>query len=583
MRISPRDVVVGDWTREVVPEHVARIADSFEQGGQVEPIVVGPDNHLISGRHRLEAALSLGLNEIEAVVLDVDGIDRELATIAAALIQQKHTVIEQGELFAREARLLELRGQRALIGRPRSQDDTEETITVYTTEELAKRHGLSKPSYLRRMRIATVDPDVIPFLKKSPIADEQNDLLRFTRLTYNEQLNVAEAFAADDGPKTLAEARRVIREAERMDRRSTAAVSAERTVQPGPGLASRRTDHTPFPSPDQQSFDVIRDDAREFVRSDGRQVHCVVTSPPRYGVKTPGDSQYEIGRETTPQKYIDSLCDVFGDIALHPLGSLWVNLRDKRDGRALDCIPERFVVAMEDRGWKLLDRVVWAKSALMIDGTTHGEAVTDTADWRLNGNGWEHVFRFSRTDHPWSDPCAIRIASQGRNGARYLPPERMILPTGLDGRIPPDVWLFGSDRSGAADLAPMPEIVGEIPIVLTCPLWVNPDGSLPQRLTERVESVPGEPEPFGWTAVADGAEPGIVFDPFAGSGSTGVVALRTGRSFIGCELYDQNCQTASKRLASTHRRLSGDELETESFVPIDQLADGDEVEIALAG
>jgi hypothetical protein len=40
----------------------------------------------------------------------------------------------------------------------------------------------------------------------------------------------------------------------------------------------------------------------------------------------------------------------------------------------------------------------------------------------------------------------------------------------------------------------------------------------------------------------------VVCDPFAGSGSTGVAALRTGRVFIGCELDPEHARKAAERL-----------------------------------
>lgn len=43
---------------------------------------------------------------------------------------------------------------------------------------------------------------------------------------------------------------------------------------------------------------------------------------------------------------------------------------------------------------------------------------------------------------------------------------------------------------------------------------------------------------------------GVVLDPFAGSGSTGVAALRSGRGFVGYELTDRYSQVARKRLAA---------------------------------
>ena len=43
----------------------------------------------------------------------------------------------------------------------------------------------------------------------------------------------------------------------------------------------------------------------------------------------------------------------------------------------------------------------------------------------------------------------------------------------------------------------------------------------------------------------------VVFDPFAGSSTTGVAAIRTGRAFVGCELEDDFLSLSKKRLIAT--------------------------------
>jgi site-specific DNA-methyltransferase (cytosine-N4-specific) len=50
--------------------------------------------------------------------------------------------------------------------------------------------------------------------------------------------------------------------------------------------------------------------------------------------------------------------------------------------------------------------------------------------------------------------------------------------------------------------------------------------------------------------VLAGSAPGdLVLDPFAGSGTVGVVTLRHGRRFIGCELNPAYVELARKRIA----------------------------------
>jgi site-specific DNA-methyltransferase (adenine-specific) len=48
---------------------------------------------------------------------------------------------------------------------------------------------------------------------------------------------------------------------------------------------------------------------------------------------------------------------------------------------------------------------------------------------------------------------------------------------------------------------------------------------------------------------------GLVLDPFAGSGTTGVACLRLGRRFIGCEINPETAAVARARLAEEERRL----------------------------
>jgi len=54
----------------------------------------------------------------------------------------------------------------------------------------------------------------------------------------------------------------------------------------------------------------------------------------------------------------------------------------------------------------------------------------------------------------------------------------------------------------------------------------------------------------GWTKCDCGAQflPGIVLDPFLGSGTTAVVAERLGRRFIGIEVSKKYCEIAAKRI-----------------------------------
>ena len=54
------------------------------------------------------------------------------------------------------------------------------------------------------------------------------------------------------------------------------------------------------------------------------------------------------------------------------------------------------------------------------------------------------------------------------------------------------------------------------------------------------------------------APDGVILDPFAGSGTTGVAALIEGRRFVGCELSEHYAQVAANRLRSVARGYRDD-------------------------
>ncbi len=69
------------------------------------------------------------------------------------------------------------------------------------------------------------------------------------------------------------------------------------------------------------------------------------------------------------------------------------------------------------------------------------------------------------------------------------------------------------------------------------------------KRAERVH-LAGKPVALLLDLVTVCAPAGLVIDPFAGSGTTGVAALRTGRRFLGCELEPAYVTVARERLAA---------------------------------
>ena len=87
------------------------------------------------------------------------------------------------------------------------------------------------------------------------------------------------------------------------------------------------------------------------------------------------------------------------------------------------------------------------------------------------------LFRFSRSRNPWSDDCAVRIPRSNVPDIRHLPEELMLCHTAIEGRVPPNVWLCPQGKTRAHHFAPFDPALVERCIAMTCPPWINGDGS----------------------------------------------------------------------------------------------------------
>jgi DNA modification methylase len=315
-------------------------------------------------------------------------------------------------------------------------------------------------------------------------------------------------------------------------------------------------------------FVVLKGDSREIVKC-LPLIDCVVSSPPYFRKRKYGDGNCEIGWESVAD-YICALVDVFEAIPLNPWASVWVNIGDTRgrDGELLG-VPRRFVTEMEKRGYVLIDEVIWAKVAVQVDGTTIGHCMIEPASdyGRLNGNGFEPLFRFVKNPkEAWSDPYAVSIPRRNVPDVPYLPEDLMFCRTSTEGRNLANVWLIPPGQSHKKHWATYPASLVERPIAMTCPPAITSEGprdrlvvkepydegrsfkrgigkyghedagSMSGRHDTGREYVPRKPKTIGWTLSRLPSVPGIVLDPFCGTGTTGEVAIKLGRRFIGVEL-----------------------------------------------
>lgn len=274
---------------------------------------------------------------------------------------------------------------------------------------------------------------------------------------------------------------------------------------------------------------------------------------------------FQLGNEPTYQQYLDKMISLFSEIkrVLKPTGSVWVNLGDTYstkpigiyNGKVSDhtassgdidktksgipsksqiMVPERFAIRMIDElGYIKRNTIIWHKP------NPFPSSVLDRFT-----NDFEYFFFFTISPKYYFEqqlePAQASTLSRLKYGlgeTKYN--QEGIITGGINTLAKPHppapirerdkfrnkrcVWNIATASSEGGNsgdhVAPYPEKLIETPILASCP--IN----------------------------------GIVLDPFMGSGTTGVVARRYKRNFIGIELNPTYADNAMSRINNTQEYL----------------------------
>jgi DNA modification methylase len=113
---------------------------------------------------------------------------------------------------------------------------------------------------------------------------------------------------------------------------------------------------------------VYKADARKLVQTDNNQVDLIVTSPPYWRKRNYGvDGQ--IGQESTPEEYAKAILEAMEEWrrVLRPSGSIFLNIGDTYWKKSLQGIPSLLEAEARQAGWILRNRIVWVKKGGMPD------------------------------------------------------------------------------------------------------------------------------------------------------------------------------------------------------------------------
>lgn len=289
-------------------------------------------------------------------------------------------------------------------------------------------------------------------------------------------------------------------------------------------------------------------------------VNCCVTSPPYYALRDYGmDAQ--IGREDNPEEYIRRLVLVFREVrrVLTADGTLWLNIADTycgtgnkggyldpknpkgRNGqsvslarRASECkqkdmigIPWLLAFALRADGWYLRSDIIWCKANPMP------ESCKDRPS-----RCYEHVFLLTKSKKYYYDALAIAEPIAEGTAARYKGGRSASSKYAEEIPGQGKVQKLNAARAAGtitdADISPVRN-ARDVWHINTVPYKGGHFAAYPPKLAERC-------------ILAGCPRGGIVLDPFFGSGTTGLAAVKNDRRYIGIELNAEYCELAKERI-----------------------------------
>lgn len=257
-------------------------------------------------------------------------------------------------------------------------------------------------------------------------------------------------------------------------------------------------------------------------------VRCGVTSAPYWQLRDYGEPG-QIGLEPTPELYVSRLADVFDEVrrVLRPDGTLWLILGDtycSGGGYYPDAPSNRAGSKQSTNRGALVGRRPLPPGYKKKDlvGVPWMVAI------ELRKRGW-----FLRSDIIWEKPNAM--------------PEKV-----LDRPTRSHEYVFLLAKSSRYFFQPIKEIGREGMLRNQRSVWVIP-----------TQPVPGAhfavfPEKLAERCIQAGSRPGdLVLDPFCGSGTAGVVAVRMNRSFLGMEISPDYVAASRRRIAVACHQPNG--------------------------
>lgn len=334
-----------------------------------------------------------------------------------------------------------------------------------------------------------------------------------------------------------------------------------------------------------------------------------MTSPPYYSLRDYG-AEGQIGLEESVEEYIDALMQVFREVyrTLRDDGTLWVNLGDSYAGSGLGWSKDPNSMQLHNKAWagrterpvnyigqgqrvgedmkaRDLMGIPWAFAfAMRKEGWyLRSECIEEVELYCPCGCGFvleERIWRYAQDrDIIWSKPAPMpeSVTNRPTKSHEYLflftksPDDYYYNADAIRTPLrPKTLSTYGSFRA-SEEGDEQNRLVKSKRVNATMKerkprldAQGNPVGANKRSVWTVAREITGTehtatfPKKLAEPCILASTRPGDrVLDPFAGTGTVGVVCTEHNRDFVGCEINAETAQTAYKRLDKTQPLLPG--------------------------
>jgi DNA modification methylase len=274
----------------------------------------------------------------------------------------------------------------------------------------------------------------------------------------------------------------------------------------------------------KQNYKIYNKSSHDLSDLEDESVQMVFTSPPYWGKRTYTNDKNELGAEKTKEEYIERIVNhLFGCYrVLKNDGSLFLNIGDTHKDKALHSVPHRVLFGLEDKGFLLVNTIVWKKKNNMPNTKKYGLTPS-----------YEFIFHLVKSKKFCYDeilmpiknkkPASAQICTR-KNGRENFSDLGKVIISGLkDGKKIEDYWTKDIVTTAAANQAAIKKYDG-------------------------VDHPAPFPKEIAILPILQTTKPGdVVLDLFAGSGTTSEAALLLGRKTIAYELNPKYNETQIER------------------------------------